>query len=769
MASSLGEILRSSELFSEVESASVEELVPTLHLIELANGETLVSQGDPAEYLYILMSGRLRAIAHNRRNEECVLLEVNPGESVGEMSVFCDNRASATVVASCVSRVLALPRTSFDSFCAKYPSSALQVMEKLSGRVQRYRLAVALHLGNVFETIDANSLRDLEAELVMFTLYGGEELFHQGDTADFLCIVICGRLQVRIEVNGQETTVAKLGSGELVGEMAMVTNDLRTATVEAVRDTQLAKLTRAGFERFIVKHPQPAFQSIARKLAERLKETTAGYPHQCHDVSSVAIIPAHRGAPVTEFCEGLQSALGKFGRALHVSSSSVDAHLGREGIAQAYERGGSNIRLVEWLSNQEITHDYVLYQGDQFLSPWTERCIRQADVVLIVGEGRADPAPGEIETELLASWARRNRGDRWLVLMHREGNPVGTNRWLDVRSVDRYFHVRFGQNDDFERVARFLAGRALGLTLGGGFARGLANVGVLHAFEDLGIPIDAIGGASMGALVGALSATGCGFEQIVEEICTDRTRPFDDLTFPFIALKTGRRFSELLRRLFKDVRIEDLWIPYFCISANLNRSELKVHTQGSLAKAVLAATRAPGVFPPTVYDGELHVDGAVINNVPVDIMKRFCNQGITVGVDVSPPHELNPVQDYGDEVSGWHAFWTYLNPFSKHHTYTPSLPLVMIRTLEFTGISYKALRLKYADVYMYPNLLKFTRNDYHRAPEIVNAGYECARSNMQEWLRQPGIAKRRPDLVGMVAEQASSAAAASATPQSEAP
>jgi CRP-like cAMP-binding protein len=110
--------------------------------------------------------------------------------------------------------VLALPRISFDDFCAKHPRSALQVMQKLSRRVQRYRLAVALHLSNVFETIDPNSLRDLEAELEMFTLYGGEVLFHQGDPADFLCIVICGRVQVRIEVNGQETTVAKLGSGE---------------------------------------------------------------------------------------------------------------------------------------------------------------------------------------------------------------------------------------------------------------------------------------------------------------------------------------------------------------------------------------------------------------------------------------------------------------------------------------------------------------------------------------------------------------------------
>jgi lysophospholipid hydrolase len=766
MTNGLGDVLRSSLLFSEVESASIEELVPTLRVIELADGEMLVSQGDPAEYLYILISGHLRAIGRTR-NEECLLLEVNPGESVGEMAVFGDNRASATVVASCVSRVLALPRTSFDSFCAKYPSSALQVMQRLSGRVQRYRLAIALHLGDVFETIDANSLRDLEAELEMFTLYGGEILFRQGDPADFLCIVICGRVQVRIEVNGQETTVAKLGAGELVGEIAMVTSDPRTATVEAVRDTQLAKLTRASFERFIAKHPQPAFQSIARKLAQRLKETTAGYPHQCHDVSSIAIVPAHRGAPVSDFCEGLKSALGKFGHALHVSSSRVDLHLGREGIAQAYERGGNNIRLVEWLTNQEIVHDYVLYEADQFLSPWTERCIRQADILLIVGEGRADPRPGEIETELVASWQGRNRADRWLILMHREGNPVDTNKWLDARSVNRHFHVRFGQNDGFERVARFITGRALGLTLGGGFARGLAHVGVLRAFEDLGIPIDAIGGASMGAIVAALWSTGSGLEQIVEEFCTDCTRPLDDLTFPFVALKTGRNFSELVRRLFKDARIEDLWMPYFCISANLNRSELKVHTQGLLAKAVLAATRAPGVFPPTVYDGELHVDGAVINNVPVDIMKKFCNQGITVGVDVSPPHELNPVQDYGDEVSGWHAFWTRCNPFSKRHTYTPNLPLVMIRTLEFTGISYKALRLKYADVYMYPNLLKFKRTDYHRAPEIVNAGYECARSNMQEWLLQPSVAKRRPDLVGMATEQASSPATVFAAQQSE--
>ena len=305
---------------------------------------------------------------------------------------------------------------------------------------------------------------------------------------------------------------------------------------------------------------------------------------------------------------------------------------------------------------------------------------------------------------------------------------------------------------DFDRVARFLTGRAIALTLGGGFARALAHPGVFQAFAELGIPIDAVGGASMGAMIGALWATGWEPQKIVEEICAGCEKAFDDVTFPFIALKAGKRFSAWGRKLFGDIQIEDLWLPYFCVSANLNRSELKVHTHGSLAKAILATTRAPGVFPPVVYDGELHVDGGVINNVPVDIMKSFSNQGITMGVDVSPPHELNPVRDYGDEVGGWEAFWERWNPFSKSRIYTPNILLVMIRTLEYSGISYKNLRLKSADLYMHPDVLRFTRTDFHLAEGIANAGYDCAREDLLKWLRSSDALARRPDLAGILFE-----------------
>src|SRR5262249_21483864 len=158
-------------------------------------------------------------------------------------------------------------------------------------------------------------------------------------------------------------------------------------TVEAIRDTQVAKLTRASFERFLMKHPRAAVETISRKLAQRLRDTTASHKPPSKGLSTIALIPSHSTAPVSQVCQALKSALDKFGRTLHLESNAVDEYLGSRGIAQTYERSGNNVRLVEWLNDQEVVYDYVLYEADSVLSPWTERCIRQADHILTVGDG----------------------------------------------------------------------------------------------------------------------------------------------------------------------------------------------------------------------------------------------------------------------------------------------------------------------------------------------------------------------------------------------
>jgi len=754
MGGSSAEFLRSTELFRSVEPTALEGLLPNLCRIELKDGDPLILQGDVDRNLYLLVSGSLRVMAGaNHRDQELPPLRIASGQSLREAALLWDDCVSETVISESQSVVFSLSRAAFDEFSVRHPQAALQIIEALSERLQKVRLLAALHQSELFSALSPAAISDLESELEMFTLYGGEVLFRQGDIGDSMSIVIRGRVRVTVDdKNGKANIVTELGAGELIGEMAVVTGESRSATVEAIRDTHIAKLSRSSFERFMTRHPLAAVQMVSRKLARRLQETTAG-KRASKSISTVALIPAHPGAPVSRVGEGLATSLSKFGRTLRLNSHTVDQHLGREGIAQTYERGGSNIRVVEWLNDREIAHDYVLYETDPSHSPWTERCLRQADHILVIGDSQRDPSPGDIESELLRLGDDRERSRRWLILVHQQGNPSDTKKWLEARHMEHHFHVRPSRPADFDRVARFLTGRAIALTLGGGFARALAHPGVFQAFAELGIPIDTVGGASMGAMIGALWATGWEPQKIVEEICAGCEKAFNDLTFPFIALKAGNRFSAWGRKLFGDIQIEDLWVPYFCVSANLNRSELKVHTHGSLAKAVLATTRAPGVFPPVVYDGELHVDGGVINNVPVDIMKSFSNQGITMGVDVSPPHELNPVRDYGDAVGGWEAVWERWSPFSKSRIYTPNILLVMIRTLEFSGISYKNLRLKSADLYMHPDVLRFKRTDFHLAEGIAKAGYDCAREDLLQWLSSSDALVRRPDLAAILFER----------------
>jgi predicted acylesterase/phospholipase RssA len=417
-----------------------------------------------------------------------------------------------------------------------------------------------------------------------------------------------------------------------------------------------------------------------------------------------------------------------------LTSGVVDAALGRAAAAQAFDRDGSSARLVEWLAEQELEHRFVLYQSDADASPWTERSIRQADHLVIVADAAADPAPGEIETHLLGG--RDGTHPRpTLVLLHASDSPpCETARWLAGRRLGRHLHVRAHEPRDFQRVARLLTGNGIGLVLGGGYARGMANVGVLRAMHDLGIPIDAIGGSSMGALVAALYLRGWDLERIVGEISAGLARSFDDMTIPFLALKRGGKSSRLIHRCVGDVAIEDLRLPYFCTSANLNRIELKIHDSGPLARAVVATTRAPGVFPPVVLEGELHVDGGLINNVPVDVMKAFCNHGTVVGVDVSPPHELNTIVDYGHDVPGWRAMWHRFNPAAAKRSYRPNILRIVMRLIEFGGISYRLQTTKHADVFIVPDLLRFKRNDFQAAGEIVEVGYSAAREALGQWL-----------------------------------
>ena len=746
----LEEALRAAEVFEDLPDAIRRDLAAEMSLVLLQDGQTLVRQDEPTDTVFVVLAGELATACLDRHGAPRTLRSLGPRCLLGAASLLVPTPAPMTACARGPVTLGALSREGFDRFADRNPHGMVALLDALRPALRRHRLWMALHMSDAFRHLDVAALIDLESAFELVSLYSGEVVMREGDPGNDMFVVVSGRLRVVSRSNGAEVTVAELGAGETVGEMSVISNEPRSATVYAIRDSQLARLTTARFEGLLERQPRATFHMVTSRLAARLRDRSSA-ARQPVSISTVAVVAAGPGVPVPAFAARLAASLAGLGRVAHLTSASVDRDLGRPGVAQAFDREDWSTRLVEWLAEQESDHRFVVYESDAGLTPWTERTIRQADHVVVVADAAADPRPGEIEAELLGS-ERGHRPRHTLALLYGAGRaaPSHTARWLPDRRVERHVHVRVDRPDDFDRLARLLSGNAVGLALGGGFARGLAHLGVLRALEELRIPVDLIGGSSMGAMVGAQWALGWSAEEIARRSSEGFTSSFDDMTLPFLSFKRGGKHSKMIRDFFGHTRIEDLWVPYFCISTNLNRSECKVHSAGPLADAVMASTRAPGIFPPLVMDGELHVDGGLINNVPVDVMRDFSNGGIVIGVDVAPPHELNEVVNYGDEVSGWQAAWSRFNPNRQKRSYRPSILLVLMRVIEFGGISYRRQKAEAADVYISPDVVRFKRNQFQAADDLADAGYRAAHEALTKWLAEgaSGFGARRPDLFG---------------------
>jgi NTE family protein len=219
---------------------------------------------------------------------------------------------------------------------------------------------------------------------------------------------------------------------------------------------------------------------------------------------------------------------------------------------------------------------------------------------------------------------------------------MGSEAWLDATGAARLFHLRRDNLADVQRIARVLTGRSVGLVLSGGGARAYAHIGAVKALRAAGIPLDFVGGASMGGIVAASVAMGWDDAEIDRRIrkAFVESSPLDDIAFPILAMTHGVKVKERLTEHFSETEIADLWLPFFCVSSNLTSGTVQVHRRGKLSRALRASIALPGVMPPMTEEGSVLVDGAVLKNYPADIM-RSIQLGPVVGVDVSRGRSIN--------------------------------------------------------------------------------------------------------------------------------
>lgn len=582
----------------------------------------------------------------------------------------------------------------------------------------------------LFASLAESVLPSVVRELEYVRLQGGATLFEQGAPGDALYVVVFGRLRARQrDAAGQPRLLGEIGRGESVGEMALLTGAPRSATVTAIRDTELVKLSKAAFEQLVEREPRVMLE-LARLLIERyqrmLQPTTVTRP------VTLALVPCHADVPIAEVASSLAKALAPRREVLWLDRARLERARGTTDTAPLELDSPA---LAGWLQEQERTHGYLLYVGEPQASAWTHLCVRQADVVLFVGRsGAADRiAPG-----LQDAYGAAVKGgpSRELVLLYDSARqlPEGTAAWQARLAVHDHHHVDVGVAKHFERLARLLTGQAVGLVLGGGGARGLAHIGVVRAMEEAGVPIDLVGGTSAGAIVGGQVASGWDSRRVLEEsrrvLVEDGS--LNDYTLPLVAVLRGDRYIRMLDKLYRERRIEDFPLGFFCVSANLTRSTCMVHRSGLARRAVAASCAVPGLGPPVVSNRELLVDGGVVNNLPMDIM-RGLGRGSVVASSVSPRTDMTLDRDYPTYPSPWQILFHRLNPFG------PPLPVPGMATTIMRTVTLQSARAEFRpgiDLVIEPPCVEFKLLDWSAIDRIVDTGYRAARPQIERWQAQ---------------------------------
>ncbi|KAI9845568.1 MAG: phosphatidylcholine and lysophosphatidylcholine phospholipase [Sclerophora amabilis] len=701
------------------------------------------------------------------------LFMIKPGGIAGYIGTVSSYRSLIDVRAKTDVYVGFLPRTSLERIVEKHPVVLLTMAKRLTSLLPR----LILHIDFALEWVQVNA---------------GQVIYHQHDESDAIYIVLNGRLRsISENSNGSMRVTGEYGQGESVGELEVMTESTRPATLHAIRDTELAKFPKSLFNSLALEHPGITMK-ISKIIATRMraliedplyeqgKDRTNGATNQkvtsTLNLRTVAILPVTAGVPVVEFGSRLMSALAQIGTPNGVTSLNQAAilnHLGRH----AFNRMGK-LKLSQYLADLEEKYGLVLYVADTNVnSPWTQTCISQADCILLVGLAEGSPKIGEYERFLLGM---KTTARKEFVLLHadRYSPPGLTRRWLKNRMwingghhhIQMEFRTgsgpvhpqvkRFGSTlkqrvqvlqaeiqkytsrrvrhtplyssetpfkGDFHRLARRLCGKSVGLVLGGGGARGIAHVGVIRALEESGIPIDIIGGTSIGSFIGALYARDADVVPMY-----GRAKKFAgrmgsmwrfalDLTYPSASYTTGHEFNRGIFKTFGDSQIEDFWLEFYCNTTNISKSRSEIHTSGYAWRYVRASMSLAGLLPPLCDEGSMLLDGGYVDNLTVAHMKSL-GADVIFAVDVGSLDDNQP-QQFGDSLSGFWAFVNRWNPFSSFPN-PPTLSEIQARLAYVSSVdALERAKNTPGCLYMRPPIDDYGTLDFAKFDEIYNVGY----------------------------------------------
>ncbi len=511
--------------------------------------------------------------------------------------------------------------------------------------------------------------------------------------------------------------------GEPVGEMALIAGAPHSAEVVALRDSELVALPRDVFLQ-AADDDGAVMVELARLMILRTRQSANQAP--TGEPSVFGFVAFEGTGPIRPLVEQVKLEIVRLGYSV---------------VTAGAEAAGAGAR---WFSEIEHDHDFVLYVAEADESGWSHMVGRQVDRLFRVGRGDRD-APAATTDAVSETAAAQALVDLILLQPRDVAAPRGSAAWLAAAHAARLFHLREGEDRDVQRLARIIAGQSVGLVLSGGGARAYAHIGAVMAMRARGVPIDFVGGVSMGAIVGAGVAMGWDDAEMETRIrdAFVTSNPLDDIALPLIAMTRGKKVETRLVRHFGEAEIADLWLPFFCLSSNLTTGAYQLHRSGRLRDALRASISLPGVLPPATDGDNVLVDGAVLKNFPADIM-RASQLGPVVGVDVGSARSIT-AKDVARPESVWRWLW------SGQWRKGPPIVSLLMRTATVSSDRDASAAQAAADLLILPDVTKTEIRDWSAYEPAVKAGYEATIAALDQ-LSQPVQALRRRKSLAEIAQ-----------------
>ncbi|CAB4061762.1 NTE [Lepeophtheirus salmonis] len=620
----------------ELNFENVEFLREKISFRAIESGDSIMTEDfhNDAGLVYIISGNLIMSMkGESESHKDQILYIASKGEIVGQLALLTGEANFYTARAREKTKVAMITKEVLFNILSESPEMVLSLAHR---------------------TISCLSpmVRCVDFALEWINIDSGKVIYRQGDKTDCTYIVLSGRLRSFINAGIKKQMLNEYSRGDMVGLVDVVTSDNRYQTVMAVRDSELCKVPGQLLHLLKIRYPVVVSKLISL-LGKRLIGTwnmgpgrtigTKSALNEGSQFTTVALFSGSHSVPLTAFASELTHALTIVGSVIHISSCTIYDRFGPTAMDSNHE-----FRLTSWLGQQEDRYDVVVYQSDNDMSEWTLRCLRQADVIfnLVIASGPTDVTQREKDLEFVAKRVRKRTLPKRFLTKRNE------------KRVIEFYKRRMNNNapninSDFSRLARHITGSSVGIVLGGGGARGAAHIGMLKSIQEAGIPIDKVGGGvSIGAFIGGLWCSSRDISSVAQKartyfhrLATRFLLPLLDITYPYTSILSGSYFNYTLMETFdEDLYIEDLWLPFFCVTTDITCSQERVHTKGIFWKYCRASMSYAWLLPPICdpEDGHLLMDGCYVNNVPGDIMARQqCN------------------------LSGWWVLWKKINPFSR--------------------------------------------------------------------------------------------------------